>query len=134
MFKSYGLYSHIRANQLRTVFLLTGFIVLLFALMFSVALVFEALNSDPGSALEWIISQAFEDLKNSWPIGVVAALIWFCIAYLFHQKMIDFATGAASLSRVFRESSRRGSIIFLKIYAYRVAFQFQHFRLSKRTR
>jgi len=99
MFKSYGLYSHIRANQLRTVFLLTGFIVLLFALMFSVALVFEVLNSDPGSALEWIISQAFEDLKNSWSIGVVAALIWFCIAYLFHQKMIDFATGAASLSR-----------------------------------
>ena len=109
MFKSYGLYSHIRANQLRTVFLLTGFIVLLFALMFSVALVFEALNSDPGSALEWIISQAFEDLKNSWPIGVVAALIWFFIAYLFHQKMIDFATGAASLSR--EQSPRHYNIL-----------------------
>ena len=99
MFKSYGLYSHIRANQFRTVFLLMGFIVLLFALIFSVALVFEALNSDQGSVLEWIISQAFEDLKSSWPIGFVAALIWFCIAYLFHQKMIDFATGAAEISR-----------------------------------
>ena len=45
MFKAYGLYSHIRANELRSAFLLTGFVVLLLALMFSFALLIEAMSA-----------------------------------------------------------------------------------------
>ncbi|MEF3366369.1 M48 family metallopeptidase [Methylocystis sp. 9N] len=99
MFKAYGLYTHIRANRLRSAFLLAGFVVLLFALMFSFALLAEALSAPPGAPFDYIFALAVDDLKRGWPIGVIAAGAWFAIAYLFHQKMIDFATGAASVSR-----------------------------------
>jgi heat shock protein HtpX len=99
MFKAYGLYSHIRANRLRSAFLLTGFVLLLLALMFSFALLIEAFSAPPGAPFDYIFALAVDDLKRGWPIGVVAAGVWFVIAYLFHQKMIDFATGAASVSR-----------------------------------
>jgi heat shock protein HtpX len=99
MFKAYGLYSHIRANELRSGFLLAGFVVLLLALMFSFALLIEAMSARPGAPFNYILALAVDDLKRGWPIGVIAAGVWFVIAYLFHQRMIDFATGAANLSR-----------------------------------
>lgn len=104
MFKAYGLYSHIRANRLRSAFLLAGFVALLIALMFSFALLFEAFGPGQYAPFDYILARAIEDLKRGWPIGVGAAGLWFVIAYLFHQKMIDFATGAAAISR--RESPR----------------------------
>ncbi|PPD46627.1 MAG: peptidase M48 [Methylocystis sp.] len=99
MFKAYGLYSHIRANRLRSGFLLAGFVVLLLALMFSFALLFEAMGAPRGAPFDWIAARAISDLKEGWPIGVAGAGVWFVIAYLFHQRMIDFATGAHSIDR-----------------------------------
>jgi heat shock protein HtpX len=99
MFKAYGLYTHIRANRLRSAFLLAGFVALLLALMFSFALLFEALAAPPGAPFPWIAARALEDLEQGWPIGVGAAGLWFAVAYLFHQRMIDFATGAHAVSR-----------------------------------
>lgn len=99
MFKAYGLYSHIRANQFRTVFLLAGFVALLLALMFSLALLLETFSAAPGAPFEWIAAQATEDLKQGWPVGVAAASLWFLIAYFFHQQMIDYATGARPITR-----------------------------------
>ncbi len=99
MFKAYGLYSHIRANRLRSAFLLGGFVALLLALMFSFALLIEAFGAPPGAPFDWILARATKDLAQGWPIGVGAAGLWFLIAYFFHQRMIDFATGAQSVSR-----------------------------------
>ena len=99
MFKAYGLYSHIRANRLRSTFLLAGFVALLLALMFSFALLFEGLNAAGNESFEPILARAIVDLQRGWPIGVAGAAVWFLIAYAFHQKMIDFATGAAGVSR-----------------------------------
>jgi heat shock protein HtpX len=100
MFQAYGLYTHIRANRLRTAFLLAGFVALLHALMFSFALLFEAFNAGDRAPFDYIVARAFADMLRSWPIAVAAAGGWFVIAYLFHQKMIDFATGAAGVTRV----------------------------------
>ncbi len=99
MFKAYGLYSHIRNNRLRSAFLLAGFIVLLLALMFSFALLFEALDAPQNASFGAIVAHAAMDLQRGWPVGVAGAGVWFVIAYLFHQRMIDFATGARELSR-----------------------------------
>jgi len=99
MFKAYGLYTHIRANRLRSAFLLAGFVVLLLALMFSFALIVEAVDAPAGAPFDWIASRAYRDVARGWPIGVAAAGAWFAIAYLFHQRMIDFATGARAVSR-----------------------------------
>ncbi len=99
MFKAYGLYSHIRGNRLRSAFLLAGFVALLMALMFSFALLFEGFNAPPGAPFDWIVARALKDLQQGWPIGVGAAGAWFAVAYLFHQRMIDFATGAHNVDR-----------------------------------
>lgn len=97
MFKAYGLYSHIRANQLRSAFLLVGFVLLLHALMFSFALLFEAFKED--NSTQVIIARAWDDLWRGWPIATAAAMAWFGVAFLFHQAMIDFATGAGGITR-----------------------------------
>jgi len=99
MFHAYGLYSHIRANRLRTIFLLAGFVALLLALMFSFALIFEAAQAPYGADFPTIAAQAAQDLKTRWPIGVAAAGAWFVVAWLFHQRLIAFATGARALTR-----------------------------------
>ncbi|MBI1868503.1 MAG: M48 family metallopeptidase [Methylocystis sp.] len=96
MFRAYGLYSHIRANRLRSVLLLLGFVALLHALMFSFALLYEAASEGDG---EVIIARAVADLWRGWPIAWAAAGLWFVIAFLFHQHMIDFAAGAGDVSR-----------------------------------
>ncbi len=98
MFKAYGLYSHIRANRLRSVFLLAGFVALLLALMFSFSLLYEAVASGE-EPFEVILARAENDFLYNWPAGVAGAGVWFAIAYFFHQRMIDFATGARAVSR-----------------------------------
>ena len=42
MFQAYGLYSHIRANRIRSVLLLIGFVALLHALLYSLLLLLNA--------------------------------------------------------------------------------------------
>ena len=42
MFHAYGLYSHIRANRLRSALLLAGFVALLHVLLFSILLLWSA--------------------------------------------------------------------------------------------
>jgi heat shock protein HtpX len=98
MFKAYGLYSHIRANRLRSAFLLAGFVALLLALMFSFSLLFEAFASGE-EPFDVILARAASDFRINWPVGVAAAGVWFVIAWLFHQRMIDYATGARDVSR-----------------------------------
>jgi heat shock protein HtpX len=98
MFKAYGLYSHIRANRLRSAFLLAGFVALLLALMFSFSLLFEAFASGE-EPFDVILARAASDFRVNWPVGVAAAGVWFVIAWLFHQRMIDYATGARDVSR-----------------------------------
>jgi heat shock protein HtpX len=96
MFHAYGLYTHIQANRLRSLLLLAGFVGLLLALMFAVALLFEA--SQDGT-LPQIMARALRDLEQGWPIAFAAAGLWFVLAYFFHQKLIDAATGAADVTR-----------------------------------
>ncbi len=103
MFKAYGLYSHIRANRLRSVFLLAGFVALLLALMFSFSLLYEAVASGE-EPFDVILARAENDFLSNWPVGVAASGVWFVVAYFFHQRMIDFATGARAVTR--QESPR----------------------------
>ncbi|HEY7764881.1 MAG TPA: M48 family metallopeptidase [Aestuariivirgaceae bacterium] len=97
MFKAYGLYTHIQKNRLKSLFLLASFVLLIHAVLFSLLLIFQAL-SHGGSGQE-ILEAAMDDLRYAWPAGVVAALLWFAIAFFFHQRMIDFATRAEGIAR-----------------------------------
>ena len=96
MFKAFGLYSHIRANRIRSIFLLASFVVLLQAVLFSVALLLEAFN---GGTFEQIAGAGWRDMRSAWPIAIAAALLWFLFAFAFHQRIIDAATGAGGVIR-----------------------------------
>lgn len=96
MFQAYGLYGHIRANRIRSAVLLAGFVALLHVLLFSLLLIWSALY---GGTVGEIVADAARQFRRSWPVAMVAALVWFAIAYFAHQSLIRMATGARSISR-----------------------------------
>jgi heat shock protein HtpX len=96
MFRAYGLYSHIRANRLRSAILLAGFVALLHALLFSLLLLWSALL---GGTFDQIVVGAWWQFRQSWPVAMIAAAIWFVIAYFMHQWLVRMATGAHGVAR-----------------------------------
>jgi heat shock protein HtpX len=96
MFQAYGLYGHIQANRVRSVILLAGFVVLLHALLFSLLLIWSAFL---GGTLDEIVAGAWWQFGRSWPVAMIAALVWFAIAYFTHQTLIGMATGARGVTR-----------------------------------
>ena len=94
---AYGLYTHIRANRVRSVILLCGFVLLLHALQFSVLLIVNAFTS--GGDLEDIFRAAAGQFWSTWPIAMVIALGWFTMAYFGYSSMIRAATGARGVTR-----------------------------------
>ncbi|MEL7543395.1 MAG: M48 family metallopeptidase [Pseudomonadota bacterium] len=96
MFQAYGLYSHIRANRMRSVVLLACFVLLLIALIFSFGLVIEALG---GGFFEDIWQRAVARFSRTWYLGLIGAAIWFVIANFFHRAFTNFATGAVPVDR-----------------------------------
>jgi heat shock protein HtpX len=97
MARVYGLYSHIQKNRIKSVFLLASFVLLIHAVLFSLVLLFEA-GTYGGTAQE-ILEAAIDDVRYAWPAGLIAAGLWFLVAYAFHQRMIDYATHAAGVER-----------------------------------
>lgn len=96
MFRAYGLYGHIQANRLRSALLLAGFVALLHALLFSVLLIWSAFR---GGTLDEILRGAGQQFQRAWPLAMIAALVWFFVAYFSHQALITLATGAKSATR-----------------------------------
>ncbi len=93
---AYGLYTHIRANRIRSAILLAGFIVLLHALQFSVLLVVNAFS---GGDLQYIFDAAVSQMLSTWPLAMLIAIVWFTIAYFSYGAMIRSATGARGVTR-----------------------------------
>jgi heat shock protein HtpX len=96
MFRAYGLYSHIQANRLRSVILLAGFVALLHALLFSLLMLWSALL---GGTFGEIVDGAWQQFRQSWPVAMITAAIWFVIAYFTHQWLVRMATGAHGVTR-----------------------------------
>ncbi len=94
---AYGLYTHIRANRIRTAILLAGFVALLHALQFSILLIVNAFTT-PGD-LEDIVRAAAGQFWSTWPLAMLLALGWFTIAYFLYSSMIRSATGARGVTR-----------------------------------
>jgi heat shock protein HtpX len=99
-----GLQTFIWNNNLRSIFLLAGFPILLLVLLFAVQLVLL------GSGFERVPSIYFQSSTNpfayavtatihSLPLAIAVAAIWFVIAYFANQTIIDLATGAAPIER-----------------------------------
>jgi heat shock protein HtpX len=94
---AYGLYTHIRANRIRSIFLLIGLFVLVYLMTFAGALVVEALLGD--ASLEWLLNAAARDLVALLPWVTLGTIGWILIAYRFHQALIDLVTGGREVTR-----------------------------------
>jgi heat shock protein HtpX len=95
---AYGLYTHIAANKTRSMILLAGLFVLVYVVVFAVALVIEAMNNGQGT-VNYYLMAALYDVIRTLPFSTGAALLWIVIAYFFHQKMVDAITGGEAVTR-----------------------------------
>jgi heat shock protein HtpX len=94
---AYGLYTHIRANRIRSAVLLVVLFLLVYVLTFAGALAGEALAGD--ASIDWLLVAAWRDLVAALPFVTIGTLLWILIAYKFHQAMIDALTGGHEVTR-----------------------------------
>ncbi len=97
-----GLRTHIWNNNMKSFALLAGFPILLFALTYAGALVFTSYDAVDGLNTGRLGAQhgaAFDATVGAMPFVTVGALIWFAIAWMFHQSIIDASMGARSVTR-----------------------------------
>jgi len=99
---AYGLYSHIQSNRRRSIALVVGLFLLVYALVYAGALTAEALAVD--ADVNTLLQRALDDLISAAPLATLGTALWVVIAYFFHQTMIDAMTGGREVTR--REQPR----------------------------
>ncbi|MBY0355024.1 MAG: M48 family metallopeptidase, partial [Rickettsiales bacterium] len=101
MFATVGLQTQIWNNQLRSLFLLAGFPVLLLLMLAVFCGIIGAGNdrSHVTSGMDVFMQQAWLGVTQYGHYALLAAMVWFAVAYLFHGAMIRSATGAHAVSR-----------------------------------
>jgi heat shock protein HtpX len=101
MVGAYGLYTHIRRNEIRSramVGLLFGFVLVL---AYALALLARATGLHPGGApgLAGSLRAAAVDLVWIGPLVLAGTLLWLFLAYRCHQALIDHVVGARPVTR-----------------------------------
>ena len=96
-----GLKTHIWANNTRSLILLAGFPVLLVMLLYGAQLILMGFGFLPGTGrgLGDDMALAASWLGYTVPLAIVAAGVWFLIAYAGNQAIIDMMTGARKIER-----------------------------------
>ena len=95
---AYGLQTHIWNNNLKSILLLAGFPLLLLLLIYGVLVGYVSLVEFVPSTMAGL-GLAFEYMQRIWPFAFLGAALWFLIAWLFHQNMIEASVGAKGLTR-----------------------------------
>jgi heat shock protein HtpX len=102
MFSAVGLKTHIWNNNIRSVLLLMGFPLLLILMMwgfYALTTLFSAVPPLGVSRGYFAAEQGFLWVGKYWYWGIIVALVWFLIAFFFHQRMINKAVHSHSVSR-----------------------------------
>ena len=102
--RAIGLKTHLWNNQIKSLALMAGFPLLLFLVSYAIALGAVALGyglSEPAPAAD-----PSEELGRAWdiavgalPITALAGLVWFAIAWMWHQAIIDAIAKARPVGR-----------------------------------
>jgi heat shock protein HtpX len=95
---AYGLYSHIRANRVRSVILIGGLFFLLLLLTYAGSLIAAAIF-DGDAPLDYLLWVAQRNTLAAIPFVAVGTAIWLWIAWIFHQRMIDVLVDGHDASR-----------------------------------
>ena len=96
MIEAYGLRTHVWNNNLRSIFLLIFFPILLLFLAFAFTLLWTEFTSNLTTAEG--LAYALSTMPRVAPVAIGAAGGWFAIAFLGHQAMIDMATKSKSMT------------------------------------
>jgi len=96
MIEAYGLKTHIWNNNLRSIFLLIFFPLLLLLLAYALLLLWTGFTSD--LSVDEGLAYALSSMPTVAPIALGATGGWFAIAFLGHQAMIDMATKSKSVT------------------------------------
>lgn len=97
MAAAYGLYNHITANRRRSVLLIIGLFLTVYAMVFAGALAAEAFAG--GRSLDAIVARAINDWVRSLPLATLGGAAWVGIGYKFHQSLIDTITDSHAIDR-----------------------------------
>ncbi|MGE0829117.1 MAG: M48 family metalloprotease, partial [Hyphomonadaceae bacterium] len=100
--RAYGLATHIWSNNWKSVFLLIGFPILLLLLTYGLFLLYAGFAGETykgSQELSGPFIWAASALADAWPFALIGAGVWFVIAYLFYQGIIDASTGAHEIGR-----------------------------------
>jgi heat shock protein HtpX len=95
-----GLQTYIWNNNLRSGLLLLGFPLLLLGMVFCLTLgmIWGGLLP-PGDEYGGAVAYALHLMVIDAPLALVVSGVWFLIAYVFNQTIIDFATGSRAVTR-----------------------------------
>ncbi|BAU93712.1 protease HtpX homolog [Methylorubrum populi] len=103
MLPAYGLYTHIRANEVRSRTLLLGLFVLNLVLAYGVALVVRAMQAalpvGTVSGFGAYLRAAMHDLVWVGPLAVAGTVLWLFVAFHAHQALVSGVVGARLLAR-----------------------------------
>jgi len=95
---AYGLYSHIRANRIRSIVLIVGLLLLVYLMSFAGGII-AAVFAVGDAPLDYLIDVARGYFLSSLPVVTIGTLIWLWIAWQFHQRMIDALVSGHDVSR-----------------------------------
>lgn len=97
-----GLRTHIWNNNLKSLLLLAGFPVLLILLTYAGVLLmigYGVIDTPSGLSMGAQQAEALRLTRNAAPFVAAGALVWFAVAFLLRQRIIDGVSGARKLSR-----------------------------------
>jgi heat shock protein HtpX len=113
MLPAYGLYGHIRNNNIKSAALLASF-ALYIALLWLVCcfvwvglstrfepIIMRLANRKPTLAGLWelTLTRTVDLALGYWVVPLIIVLVWFGVAYVFHKRMIRAGTGARPIVR-----------------------------------
>ena len=98
MLPAFGLYTHIRANIYRSIFLVAALFCLIYLLTFAGALAGEAF-AHPNWRFESLLIKAWQDLLEAAPWVTLGTAAWVAIGYFFNRSIIGMAVPGHSITR-----------------------------------
>ena len=94
---AFGLYTHIRANRVRSTLLIGGLFLLIYVLVFAGALAGEAMAED--APFDVLVGRALVNMLPAIPVATLVAFVWILIAYAFNRAIIGAIAGAREVQR-----------------------------------
>lgn len=98
MLPAFGLYTHIRSNQHRSIALVGGLFFLVYLLTYAGALAAEAYTY-PHWRLQSLLTKAWWDLGYAVPWVTGGTALWVAFAYRYNRALIGLAVGGTEITR-----------------------------------